>query len=786
VGEVFVCGVRHHGPGSARAVGEALAELQPDAVLIEGAPELDTVAALAGGDDMVPPVAGLVYAVGEPRRSSFYPLADFSPEWVALRWALQTGRPVRFCDLPAAHALALDERELVLGGDPIGTLAEAAGYDDPERWWEDVIEHRWHGAEIFAAVTEAMGALRHDHGPGGPAGAPAGSESRSTAHVAVGRDGERRPSAPWMGSGPGRASSRAERQAAAEEHNERREAAMRKVLRATLAGGASRVAVVCGAWHAPALVPANFPPVSADNARLKGLPKLKVAATWVPWTSALLARRSGYGAGVDAPGWYRHLATAPDAAPTRFLVKAARLLRERGHDVSPAGTVDAVRLAEGLAALRGRPGPGLGEVLDAAEASLAGGSPVPLRLIGRELLVGHDLGTVPDDTPMVPLARDLAAAQRRLRFRAEAAPRTVELDLRNDTHRQRSQLLHRLAILGIDWGEPADTGRTRGTFKEAWVLQWHPSFEVALVEASATGTTIEAASVATLTEAAAGSSDPGAVAALVEEALLAELPAALTALTAILAERAAQQRDTVRLMAAVEPLARTRRYGNVRQVDTEAVAPVLAGLLTRVAVGLPAAVAAVDDDGAAALRKLVESVDRAVSLLDPGDSASPTGHRGDLRRPWLTALRAVADQRGVHGLLAGRAVRILLDSAVLDAADVQPRLSRALSPADDAHRGAAWIEGFLAGDPSLLLHDHALLRIVDDWVSEVRGAAFDELLPVLRRTFARFAAPDRRALGTHLGRLEGGTGPAAAAEALDHVRAARVLPRLRELLGAAR
>jgi uncharacterized protein DUF5682 len=753
VGDVFVFGVRHHGPGSARAVGEALAELQPDAVLIEGAPELDTVAALAGGADMVPPVAGLVYAVDEPRRSSFYPLAEFSPEWVALRWALTGGRPVRFCDVPAANALAVDERALLLGGDPIGMLAEAAGYDDPERWWEDVIEHRHHGAEIFTAVIEAMGALRH-----------AGVSDPS-----VGAD-----------DADGRSS-----RAAADEHNERREAAMRKVIRATLAGGASRIAVVCGAWHAPALVPESFPSVSADNARLRGLPKLKVAATWVPWTSALLAKRSGYGAGVDAPGWYRHLATAPDAAPTRFLVKAARLLRERGHDVSPAATVDAVRLAEGLAALRGRPGPGLGEVLDAAEASLAGGSSVPLRLIGSELLVGHDLGAVPDDTPMVPLARDLAAAQRRLRFRPEAAARSVELDLRNDTHRQRSQLLHRLAILGIDWGEPADTGRTRGTFKEAWVLQWHPSFEVALVEASAAGTTIEAAAVATLTDAAAHSSDPGDIAALVEEALLAELPAALTALTTLLAARAAQQRDTVRLMAAVEPLARTRRYGNVRRVDTEAVAPVLSGLLTRVAVGLPAAVAAIDDDGAAGLRELVESVDRAVGLLDWGDSpASPSDHQSDLRRPWLAALRAVADQRGVHGLLAGRAVRILLDSGVLEADDVQRRLSRALSLADDAPRSAAWIEGFLAGDPSLLLHDHTLLRVVDDWVSEVRGAVFDELLPVLRRTFATFAAPDRRALGTHLRRLEQGGGPAAEDEELDRERAERVLPRLRQLLGA--
>ena len=125
-----------------------------------------------------------------------------------------------------------------------------------------------------------------------------------------------------------------------------------------------------------------------------------------------------------------------------------------------------------------------------------------------------------------------------------------------------------------------------------WELQWHPSFEVALVEASARGTTIESAATATLTDAAAATADPGDVAALVEEALLAELPGALATVMATLADRAAQQRDTVRLMAAVEPLARTRRYGNVRRVDTDAVAPVLAGVLTRVAVGLPAAVAA--------------------------------------------------------------------------------------------------------------------------------------------------------------------------------------------------
>lgn len=82
---VTVLGVRHHGPGSARAVGSALDELAPDAVLVEGPPEAEAVVALAGEADMRPPVALLVYAPDEPRRAAFYPLAAFSPEWVAIR-----------------------------------------------------------------------------------------------------------------------------------------------------------------------------------------------------------------------------------------------------------------------------------------------------------------------------------------------------------------------------------------------------------------------------------------------------------------------------------------------------------------------------------------------------------------------------------------------------------------------------------------------------------------------------------------------------------------------------
>ena len=59
---------------------------------------------------MRPPVALLIYpAEGEERRGAYYPFADFSPEWNALRYALSSGIEARFMDLPQSHQLAGEE-----------------------------------------------------------------------------------------------------------------------------------------------------------------------------------------------------------------------------------------------------------------------------------------------------------------------------------------------------------------------------------------------------------------------------------------------------------------------------------------------------------------------------------------------------------------------------------------------------------------------------------------------------------------------------------------------------
>lgn len=253
---VHLLGIRHHGPGSARAVRAELRRLRPDVILIEGPPEADALLEHVPG--LEPPVALLVYDQAAPSRAAIWPFAVFSPEWQALRYAAAHGIPVRFCDLPAAHTLALDEpdtdhEESRVRVDPLSVLAEAAGYDDAERWWDDVIEQRRDGGPSpFPAIAEAMVAVRAELAP----------------------DPE------------------TEREA-------RREAHMRKVLRATLRAGYERIAVVCGAWHVPALL--DLPPATADTRLLRGLAKTKVAATWIPWTHGRLAAATGYRAGVRSP-----------------------------------------------------------------------------------------------------------------------------------------------------------------------------------------------------------------------------------------------------------------------------------------------------------------------------------------------------------------------------------------------------------------------------------------------------------------------------------------------------
>ncbi|MFD6285773.1 DUF5682 family protein [Streptomyces sp. NPDC060205] len=782
----LLLGVRHHGPGSARAVRAALDAAGPRVVLLEGPPEADALIALAAEEDMRPPVALLAHVVDEPGRSAFWPLAEFSPEWVAIRWALDHEVPARFIDLPATHTLARDETDetddekeeaeedeeepegapsetaRAVRIDPLAVLAETAGYDDPERWWEDVIEHRGtrgteypgaRGEDAFApfeVLGEAMEALREVYGTGG------------------------------------------------HDRDLVREAYMRLQVRAAQREFGDDVAVVCGAWHVPALRQRTT--VAADRALLKGLPKVKADMTWVPWTHRRLSRRSGYGAGIDSPGWYGHLFASADRPIERWMTKVARLLRDEDRPVSSAHVIEAVRLADTLAVMRGRPLPGLTETTDAVRAVMCEGSDVPLALVHDRLVVGDELGEVPAAAPAVPLQRDLARLQRRLRLKPEAQERELELDLRKETDGGRSRLLHRLRLLGIGWGEPVASRGSTGTFRETWRLRWEPELAVRVAEAGVWGTTVIAAATAKAETDAVGARSLADVTGLAERCLLADLPDALPVVMRILADRAALDADVGHLAQALPALVRSLRYGDVRGTGTQALAEVAAGLAERVFVGLPPACAALDADAAEEMRGHVDAVHGAVGLLAEGTEGAEgaEGDAGDpragIRGRWHSVLGTLSARDTVPGVVRGRAVRLLLDDGKLGQDETARLMGLVLSPGTAPGDAAAWIEGFVGGGSGggmLLVHDERLLGLVDSWLTGVPQDAFTDVLPLLRRTFSEYEPGVRRTLGELVRRGPGPRGSVADTVSgtpgfgpdLDEDRAGAVLPVLRLLLG---
>ncbi|MFF8613368.1 DUF5682 family protein [Streptomyces sp. NPDC015350] len=794
----LLLGVRHHGPGSARAVRAALDAARPGAVLVEGPPEGDALLPLAADEGMRPPVALLAHAVDDPGQAAFWPLAAFSPEWVAIRWALEHDVPVRFIDLPAAHSLAMTraaEQAAADGGDgdeagdgpaaadgagapdpgapsaipsadpsadtsvdpsarapvdPVAVLAGAAGYDDPERWWEDVVEHRTQdGGPVdplapFAALAEAMTALREVYGDGG--------HPRDTV----------------------------------------REAYMRIQLRKAVKEFGDGIAVVCGAWHVPALGAVTT--LTADRALLKGLPKVRTEMTWVPWSHRRLARHSGYGAGIDSPGWYGHLFEAADRPIERWMTKVAGLMRDEDRFVSSAHVIEAVRLAGTLAALRGRPLAGLSETTDAIRAVMCEGSDVPLALVRDRLVVGETLGEVPDTAPAVPLQRDLARRQRTLRLKPEAQERELELDLRKDNDAARSRLLHRLRVLAVGWGEPVAGRASTGTFRESWLLRWEPELYVQVAEAGTWGTTVLSAATARAGALAEAATTLAEVTALAEQCLLAELPEALPVVMRALADRAALDSDVGHLADALPALARTLRYGDVRSTDMTALGEVAAGLAERIRVGLPPACTGLDADGAEEMRRRVDGVHTAIGLLS--GTARAVADADGLRERWADALRGLAARDTVAGVVRGRAARLLLDEGRLGEDDAARLMGLALSPGTPPADAAAWIEGFVggaAGGGMLLVHDERLLGLVDAWLTGVPADTFVDVLPLLRRTFSAYEAGVRRTLGELVRRGPAAGGPAAVTgagatapgfgPALDGARADAVEPVLRLLLG---
>jgi len=708
--EATYFGIRHHGPGSARRLVEALEEMRPVEVLLEGPADLSHLIAMLDRPQMAPPVALLAYPADDPAQAVFWPFAVFSPEYQAACWAIRNEVPVRFIDLPVRWRMKEtaqssdeedsgnadepqdeadpDERGIsTIERDPIGALAQAAGYEDGESWWSDVIEENPEPGPVFAAVADAMAALREN------VVAPTGFEAAREAH-------------------------------------------MRLEITRSLKAKEGPIAVVCGAWHVPALRTKHT--ANDDRALLKGAPKRKVAATWAPWTSPRLALEGGYGAGVAAPGWCLHLWETPRAEQvTRWVARIGRELRAEGHIVSTASLIETERLALTLAAIRERPQPGFEELRDAAIACLCMGNPLVWATIAQTLLIGSEVGQIPDDAPMAPLLEDLQRQQRAARLKPEALEKELSLDVRTDSGLFRSTLLHRLSALSVPWGRLNHAGKSRGTFRERWVLRWEPEFAVELVENLVYGPTIEQAAAGRVRARMAEAETLGRLADLVFQAMTAQLGDAAETGIGLLGERAGQTSDCTEMLGALPPLADVLRYGMARSTDIGQLGDLFGKIAVRGALALPYASRGLDEDAANALRVIIQGADSAVRLME--DHADPTDQ-------WRNALDRIANDAQASRPIAGLAARLLYEAGRMSSEEAVALLSRMLSPGVPVADAAGFFGGFLEGAAQRLLYDIGLRDCIDAWITDLSEESFTEYLPLFRRVFSNMDRTERKRL----------------------------------------
>jgi Family of unknown function (DUF5682) len=338
--------------------------------------------------------------------------------------------------------------------------------------------------------------------------------------------------------------------------------------------------------------------------------------------------------------------------------------------------------------------------------------------------------------------------------------------------------LHQLRLLGIEWGKLQHVpGTKKGSFHEIWQIQWQVEFIVALIEANVWGNTLETAATNFVCHQADSIQLLAGLTRLLDKTILAELAGAIDYLLASVQRRAAVSADVRHLMDALPPLARVARYGNVRQTRAEQIMPVIDGLFERVIVGLPGACASLDDDAAQQMVESIDNVQESLNILN----------RENQQEEWQGLLRLLIERDGIHGLVRGRCCRLLLEQKVMDEEELQRLARLALSPVTPAPQAAAWVEGVLRGSGLQLLHQDGLWLALDNWLSELAEDVFVTLLPLMRRAFSGFHAPERQKMGEKVKYLRSKSlarvGGITERQKLNEERANMVLPVLAQILG---
>ncbi len=492
--------VRHHSPTCAAMVEQLIAQLNPSAVLIEGPDDYNAYLNELHLDHQLPiAIYSYFQRVDGTSSGAYYPFCEYSPEWVALQAAKERGLSMQFIDLPWIHTADGDrtthryaDAELRRGR-YVRVLCERMEVDDFDDLWDKLIESR---QDI--TIEEYLHRVHS-----------------LCFHIRL-----------WEAS-----VSRADRQ---------REAFMAEQIRvAALSANGGQILVVTGGFHSSALAARlegyvcpgiddneTFAPDEGTHAEVSDtnitVPKVSDAAptaagiSLTTYSYERLDNLTGYNAGMPCPGFYEHVwrqrKSGHPYSHHSLLTSLVDALRKQRQTLSTADLIAVETSARGLAAIRGRDHVWRRDLIDAVTSSLIKdeleyGARSPFLTAVYDVLRGRRRGQLAAGTRMPPLQRDIQNQLADADLVPKRALQSVELNLLEPRDLPRSQLLHKLKILGISgfkYVGGTDFLKRDDLTKlwEDWEFRWTPEFESTGIEASRYGATLDEAATSRMQEIA--------------------------------------------------------------------------------------------------------------------------------------------------------------------------------------------------------------------------------------------------------------------------------------------
>lgn len=741
--------VRHFSVACAWHLQQVIEALQPDAVLIEAPDDATALIPALVAEDTVPPVsilstwvdqknqhglAGVLSSSPETpvRFRGWWPLVEYSPEYVALRAGHAVGAELAFIDAPLPATVPFNQARRGEAAAVVRDrhLQESAYFEalrrrgrrrDFTEFWDATFEVKGLASDTLAFMRSVLLFAWCTRNLGGTAGLELDGTELREAHMRWHVDQARKKHDGW-------------------------------------------IVVVTGAFHSVAL-----PWVKGKRSKVKAdrYTSTLLCAHSYPALARLYGqnRQPGYGGAVW--GALQEGAERPhDAAVSALLVEVMRAARAEGQPVSTADAVGAWRVAGNLAQLRGNDQPTRYDLLDAAQMAYvkgeASGAGLLLEPVARRILVGAEVGTVSALAGEVPLLGGFYQAAKAHRIDVTGEHKVVRCDLgKQIKHRQKSAFLHRADFLELPMFASVDKKRRRdvhfrgpdpvaGTdlhlITETWGIRWTEGVDACLIELADRGNTLGEVATSVLREQLqACEGDSGEAGALVlATARMLLLPLLDEALGTL---RAALSVDT-RFSNLTRAITNLQLLYELRQgMATQGVESVLDALEAT----WTAAVLQLPQQAGVEAEHQRQVVDGLQDLVRLAVGFDPRGLDVELLVDRLEALCAVRDG---NPLLRGAATGVLHGLGHRTELQIAEELS-AIARGSGAQEAGAFLEGLLVAGKGVLLGGRRLLDAVDTVIQELDWQTFRRLLPDLRRAFTQFIPSELDVLGARVAVLAG-------------------------------